>query len=138
MSTSITHPCSKRGRSHWISKNSCMQQNIVSKKIKTKKKGQNYSKNYLELKTNRCVLMTVTAPVTNIAETSKTRNRKKSHLFFCITNKQYTKLNKIRGRQQHEHNWSYNKITRIEVTSCKQIENNNLPLWSVASHNKPT
>lgn len=31
------------------------------------------------------ILVRVTDPVINMAETSRTRNKKKSHLFFCIT-----------------------------------------------------
>lgn len=37
------------------------------------------------MKPIKYLLERVTDPVINMAETSRTRNMKKSHLFFCIT-----------------------------------------------------
>lgn len=42
-------------------------------------------KRILEVMRIEVLLVRVTAPVITIAATSKTRNKKKSHLFFCIT-----------------------------------------------------
>jgi len=61
------------------------------------------------------ILVRVTPPVINIAETSRTRNAKNSHLFFCIRHKYatlfYREVNTVEKYLRYE--------SSVQVKPCK-------------------
>jgi hypothetical protein len=118
MRYSMVYPCSQRRGSQRISQNSCIPQIILNQKLPRPTKNI-YIYICLEMaKSERLIshiLVRVTPPVINIAETSRTRNAKNSHLFFCIRHKYatlfYREVNTVEKYLRYE--------SSVQVKPCK-------------------